>query len=821
MQKNRNKDILKPVFYLVVQFIFMTSFYSNLGADEAAPRKLPLYPYVYLQDFESEDPFRKWKSNGSFKVRYKGLTYERSSSGKRSFKLDIRFDTATYVYWEIPLSIPCEGELEFKADIYLSAADHASAALGVNIDLAPFPRSGITLLPRQDKVTGRWTSQGIDLIEAGQSKAEVQTAKYLGEGAPGDVGRQVNKIGLFLFGKKGSSITVYIDKMMIKGRIPDPEAYQAKSKTAWQAYKTRIDTEIDRLVNTLGNVEPHEVNTLLAPYANRGYIFARELAALKLMAADLPYRIDYWHNNQDLITFPIDPITPRKILPHMYPVPAFPGSSLRARACPGEVEPASFVIRAEKPIHNIKIFASDFLSKTGDLLGPEAVDIRLVKSWYQAGDGDVVKEGRSYLTPELLVKDDALIQNHIPSRKSFLKTVVNKASQYIDISHENAVIPENAFVFHSPLLLPFDLDENENRQVWLSISIPKDSQPGQYSGEILIQGESDSGRSVSKTLEMEILVLDFTLPPPCLEVSIFYTGKLVTHPVGLTSEYKSPSQYRHEMTNLKSHGISSATIYQQLDKKPEAALEIRSQAGISGKNLYVIGTQTSNPVDIEPLNRLRADVMEWQKHARSFDYTHLYIYGIDEAGPDLITSQIKAWETVHQAGAGIFVACPKDAVDAAGSLLNIGILNRSLNPEAAKKFHKNGTRVFSYGNPQIGVENPELYRQNYGLDLWIAGYDGAMNFAYQYEMGEIWNDFDHPRFRDHVFAYPVTNGVIDTVQWEGFREGIDDLRYLTLLLQLDPAPDTAIREWLIRLKQEGLSMRRIRDLIIQRIKQHL
>lgn len=29
--------------------------------------------------------------------------------------------------------------------------------------------------------------------------------------------------------------------------------------------------------------------------------------------------------------------------------------------------------------------------------------------------------------------------------------------------------------------------------------------------------------------------------------------------------------------------------------------------------------------------------------------------------------------------------------------------------------------------------------------------------------------------------YPTADGVIDTIQWEGYREGIDDLRYLATL----------------------------------------
>ena len=32
--------------------------------------------------------------------------------------------------------------------------------------------------------------------------------------------------------------------------------------------------------------------------------------------------------------------------------------------------------------------------------------------------------------------------------------------------------------------------------------------------------------------------------------------------------------------------------------------------------------------------------------------------------------------------------------------------------------------------------------------------------------------------------YPTRDGVIDTIAWEGFREGIDDVRYATKLKQV-------------------------------------
>ena len=48
-------------------------------------------------------------------------------------------------------------------------------------------------------------------------------------------------------------------------------------------------------------------------------------------------------------------------------------------------------------------------------------------------------------------------------------------------------------------------------------------------------------------------------------------------------------------------------------------------------------------------------------------------------------------------------------------------------------------------------------------------------------MESTWNDWDHQKYRDQNFTYPVSNGILSTIQWEGFREGIDDVRYLTTL----------------------------------------
>ena len=103
------------------------------------------------------------------------------------------------------------------------------------------------------------------------------------------------------------------------------------------------------------------------------------------------------------------------------------------------------------------------------------------------------------------------------------------------------------------------------------------------------------------------------------------------------------------------------------------------------------------------------------------------------------------------------------------------------NEKEIKQAHKYGNKILSYNNPQSGPENPFVFRKNYGIVLWQNDYDGAMPYAYQHSFGSAWNDMDHEKMRDHMFAYPTTNGVIDTIAWEGFREGVDDIRYINTL----------------------------------------
>ena len=105
----------------------------------------------------------------------------------------------------------------------------------------------------------------------------------------------------------------------------------------------------------------------------------------------------------------VPPITDEKILPDSSISPSYVSDEISVVACPGEYEPASFVIQAHEDITSLEVEATELTGEGGSITS-DNVDIRVVKCWYQGGhDLGVGCYGR-FLTPELLVKDDTLVR---------------------------------------------------------------------------------------------------------------------------------------------------------------------------------------------------------------------------------------------------------------------------------------------------------------------------------------------------------------------------------------------------------------------------
>jgi len=452
------------------------------------------------------------------------------------------------------------------------------------------------------------------------------------------------------------------------------------------------------------------------------------------------------------------------------------GYETSLRATPGEFEPASFVVRAKEDVSSLTLELDDLSGPSG-VISADAVDIRVVKVWYQAGFS-IGDQSHKHLTPELLLKDDSLVK--VENQDNFVKV---GPGQYVKISDPSGVpgisnrpTNEEFPVHDSTDLQPVDIPTNTNKQFWITVRVPDDAVAGTYQTKLRIK---DPNKLLGQ-IDLQVEVLPFTLPSPMVGVSLYYSSRIADQGT-ISNTSRNEEQIRAELKNLVDHGVTNPTVYAQggTDHLLQM-LAMRDDAGMSNGRLYYLDLQFMQaPTTADVQNRVQ-NMLTTLAPAGVSD---LYVYAPDEQNLD--TPDMRARITaVHDGGAKVLDAQRTSYAIAMADILDLAIVSHVPDPAIADLYHQSGHLVGSYANPQVGEEKPAKYRKNYGLLLWQKGYDISMDFAYDWSMNNIWDDFDHTVYRDHNFVYPTTNGVIDTIQWEGFREGVDDMRYLTLLLNL-------------------------------------
>lgn len=526
-------------------------------------------------------------------------------------------------------------------------------------------------------------------------------------------------------------------------------------------------------------------------------------------------------NAEFINVYPLNPISRKRILPNTDPIPALVQNQIEMKACRKEFKPASFVIRAKKALTDVRITITDFSSTKKVKLPSSILDIKLVKCWYQSGENTIENKKKKVLVPELLLNDSSLIKVDYDKKINYIKVFDNcndRMGKYIDISSQDEAFPKNVVIKDSDTLKSFNMDADTNIQIWLTIHVPEDTESGLYSGTIDIR----SNEGVSSQVFLLLTVLPFDLDEPLLEYGLYYTGKLTsTTQKEINSEWKDIDQYSIELQNIFNHGVSFPTLYQELkSNQVHNALKIREALGFPVEHLYVYGTRTDDVDNPKIKNQVLKQVASWMEIASQYSYSNVYFYGRDEAVGKKLKAQRQTWEEIHLMGAKVFAACSGGAVDIVGDILDKPILagNYNFRKKDLQKWISKGKSVLSYDNPQVVIENPEIYRLNYGFKLLSEGYAGAMPFAYQHSFGHIWNDYDHKKFRDHVFAYPTSAGVIDTIQWEGFREAVNDIRYISTFINKNEGRKNDILKWLRKELKNKTDLSEIRNKIIEKIK---
>ncbi len=495
----------------------------------------------------------------------------------------------------------------------------------------------------------------------------------------------------------------------------------------------------------------------------------------------------------------VDAITNNRIYPDR-PIPfGRIGVPLKVKGAQGETVSCSFAVTAEKNIKNLKFNIGKLKQANGKYLPTGSVDIKVVKVWYQDTGGvaslkpqdstfnPVVLVGEKQLVPELLLHNDKLIK--VDRRKKENYMFVN--GKYVCISSPGPVSGKTRKDFpivDSAKLQPVNIPIQENKQFWVTVNIPKSAIPGIYKTQISF---NDKSGKLGK-LPFEITVLPFQLAPSRFISSIYYYPP---DPSYYGSRANQLKQYRLELTNLRKHSITDIMFPYNIFKWQDA-FDIWKGSGLNNKTIFYRGWK---PKDASSNKELISEIKKHMKEFKDAGINNIYFYGIDEARGETLKKQRKSWDTVHKHGGKIFVSGYTGTSINPGNFAIMGdiqdMLVHSYYPIRAEssKWHSKGHKIVSYANPQGGVELPDTYRRNFGYLLWQYGYDGCMTYIYHWgamqgRKGNLpcaWNDFGRKdQWKQHNMVYPSSDGVIDTLQWEGYREAADDLRYLSTLLDL-------------------------------------
>ena len=475
-------------------------------------------------------------------------------------------------------------------------------------------------------------------------------------------------------------------------------------------------------------------------------------------------RKQYENRGSGFAVLPHPPIKDKQIV-----TPDFIGDYKRFEAplevtlCVNEYEPASFVIRGHDELRDVYVEVSDLRSGDTVMAGADAIDIKWVKCWYQGSTYEVTHTGK-VLTPELLLKNPDHAQVDYEKGENLYPFGRRQELDYPDDSRALVTIRS--------------LPAGFAQQVWLSVNVPDATPPGTYTGTIRVQ-TSNRG---SVEIPIRANVLGFELTDSML-VHGWYTSRGI---FGDQSEQRAMAELR----NMIEHGVNRVAIAERFETLAKAVERVE-KSGLPIDPLYVQGDwelNTWSGMTEEAAYRKARKIMDTLAH---LGIDGVYVYLPDEAKGERLKQSIPIARGIRRAGAKTWVACGKGYFPIAGEYIDSPVIGGTLAPkETVDRIHALGHEVYSYGNPQGGIERPEIYRRNFGLLLWRADYDGAMDWAWWWSFvdeeyqpyRDPWDDFDTQHWRDHCMVYPTVSGVVDTIQAKGWREGVDDCRYLATLM---------------------------------------
>lgn len=495
-----------------------------------------------------------------------------------------------------------------------------------------------------------------------------------------------------------------------------------------------------------------------------------------------------------------------------------------------EIESVSFVLTSQKGAHieSISISPAPDASKSG--IPAINYSMWYVLPWYQGCTPEDIhfkhckSNIKKSLRPELLVKNPELIQVDTTLKRNKLKILHQNTIKWVDISDDSVMdgpggrgpdlsLPAGAVVEDDATLQSVQIEKGQQIQVLADIGPFSVSQAQTIPMEIIVTYNGGKIRAFSFSLRL----LPIDLADARFDYALFYRGRYDPREYDyIDSEVRNAERLMAEFRNMKKHGIENITVTQDYAEndsiKQKFDFFIKAKRGQGLHNdLFLLWTGKY----FDNLELARSLL----SHVKKEGVGKVYFFGGDELTINQMKEKERDWARIKQVGGLVFSTADPGYISES---LDLYVVAKIRSREVIENLKNAGKEVYLYGEPQVGIEQPDTYRRNYGLVPWLLGYNGIMNYAYQDGWGSIWNDFDG-YFRDHVFAYPTSNGVIGTLQMKGFREAVDDVRHIELLTMLleDEKELGIVLASIQKMMEDGENMNKVRkymrDVILENI----
>ena len=504
--------------------------------------------------------------------------------------------------------------------------------------------------------------------------------------------------------------------------------------------------------------------------------------------------------------YAVDPMAETPYMPDRPPEGGDEGAPVRMVAARGEYEPGSFVLVADADLGKVKLEVGDLRNEKGEIFPAGRIDLKTVKVWYQNGNGwlSYFADPKLKLCPELLLNDEDLVKVDTQKGWNYARlTEKDGSASYRWLNATHAVDSRiddaggaGSLVGESFMCMKENfrdakthqgvtLRKGEYKQLWLTVEVGKDAKAGVYRGEVKVKSKSEKGKSAEASIPLVLRVLDFELPEPkCYfdchkdfntwfceyvgleQVKVLNGGDAVLAERQLVAILKDFARHGEVLPNYR-ESVSRA----DLGKEAGLVYDGRLNAGIMHQ-----GTKAEMRYRSRRLKEELTKKLGWAPY---------YLFWGDEYGLRTLRGARDMVKIYHDVGFR-FPVNSLAGYEAGGYLADIwwpaGNPDGNNADRAFKYNQLGGDGYFGwYACQHVGSENPAFNRRQYGFGPYRAGL--SCNFNYAHHLNG-WNDLAANLYKPMMMVYGSGDGCIDTIQWEGFREGLDDIRYATKLKQL-------------------------------------